>query len=190
MQILQPSIVLFNFITHLSLNGNIYLESINHHLMPLQLRPGTYITNANYTAMPNTHFFFSTDKTPEYANGLLESFTYYAGQDHYLCVVHGIHLRNDDKPMIEVWMDETHLVSTDSNAYNLLEVGAGLHTVELWVHSKTAYTSPSLGGRFLAGWFYNKTQAPIGVEQGNYDKNHIMMPISLVDFDGQEVSYI
>ena len=72
-------------------------------------------------------------------------------------------------------------------SYNLLEVGAGLHKVELWVHSKTAYTSPSLGGRFLAGWFYNKTQAPIGVEQGTYDKNQIMMPISLVDFDGQEV---
>ena len=135
MQILQPSIVLFNFITHLSLNGNIYLESINHHLMPLQLRPGTILPMLTIL-LCRYSFLFSTDKTPEYANGLLESFTYYAAQDHYMCVVHGIHLRNDDKPVIEVWMDETHLVSTDTNAYNLLEVGAGLHTVELWVHSR------------------------------------------------------
>ena len=162
MHIIKPAIALFNFATYLTINNNVYLESVNHQQIAFRVNPGTYVTNSESTRiMPATQFFFESQKVQERANGLLESISYYSITNHYINIVHGIHVRNDSEATITVMLDGELVVSTQTNDYKIMRTGPGYHYLELYIDSKYGWTAPNLGGRFLSAWIYNETDVPV-----------------------------
>lgn len=160
MFITKTSIILFMYTNQLLINDNIYIESVKHTQIAMRVGPGNFTTNAKIKVMPNTYFYFSSNKQKEEANGVMEYIDYCYPVSHVINILHGLHVT--DKHAYYYLKINNDIKEVSSNEYLLLYMNAGCYNIELIVDS-IGITSPDLGGRFLSAWIYNKTDIPIPI---------------------------